>query len=313
MAPHESESSGRGRLEHARERVDALKEKVDEVATRERSRRKTVQAAFRLVESDRSTGGSLIAGGLAYRVFLFALPYALFMSSLARIFGADSTNDLLGDAGIGAGMASTVDDAARSTGRAAPVLLVLSFGLMMWTAQSTWKALRITSQLAWRIRSERSGPPVKVALVAALGMIGLTVYHFLLHPLYVGGPLFDLLASLIASIGLCFLAFWVMTALPRPEGVEWTYLVPGALLFGLGLELLRFGTAIFLSDKLDRSIDLYGALGIAAAIMAALYLIGRLTVAALFVNAEWWRTETGTAQGSVVDSSKREDAPHPLG
>ena len=292
--PHpESKPPSTGKIAAARQRVGAVKEKVEEVASKERARRKTVQAAFRLFDTDRSTGGSLLAGGLAYRIFLFLLPYALFMSSLARIFGAHSASDLMGDAGVGAGITSTVDNAARSTGRAAPLLLILSFILMLLTAQSTWKALRITSELAWGVRAERRPRQALVPLIAAVSMVGLSLYHFLLVPLYAGGVVTDLVASLVAAVGLSALWLWGARALPRPEEVPWTFLVPGAILFGVGIELLRLGTAVFLSGKLDRSVDLYGALGIGAAIMAFLYLIGRLTVAAVFANAEWWRTHTG--------------------
>jgi membrane protein len=292
----EKETSEQSKLAAARERVDALKEKVDEVATREREKRMSVRAAYRLVESDRRTGGSLIAGGLAYRVFLFFLPYALFVSSFARTFGRDTTTELLGDAGIGSGVAETVDQAARSTGRAAPVLMVMSFALMLWTAQSTWKALRISSELAWGIRSKRSYNQLRVALITTGSLVGLSAYHFLLHPLYAGGPALDLVTTAVAATGLCVLAVLGMSTLPRPDEVEWLNLLPGAVLFGVGFELLRFFAAFFLSDKLDRTVDLYGALGIAAVIMGFLYLVGRLIVATLFVNAEWWRTQTGTTR-----------------
>jgi membrane protein len=295
-----------GKIAAARQRVDAVKEKVETVASAERARRKTVQAAFRLFDTDRRTGGSLLAGGLAYRIFLFALPFALFMSSLARIFGADAAANLLGDAGMGAGITSTVDEAARSTGRAAPVLLILSFILMLWTAQSTWKALLITSELAWGLRPERPLRRPQVALIAAASMMGLSLYHYLLRPLYAGGPVTDLFASGIASVGLTALWLWGARALPRPAEVPWTYLVPGAVLFGFGIELLRLGTAVFLSGKFDRSVDLYGALGIGAAIMAVLYLIGRLTVTAVFANASWWRTRTGTGQTSAESAGGAE-------
>ena len=78
---------------------------------------------------------------------------------------------------------------------------------------------------------------------------------------------------------------------PRDDG---PYL-PGALLFGIGIEALRLVTAVYLVGKLSRISDLYGSLGLAVVILGWLYLIGRLVVTGCMLNASlaYGRLPTG--------------------
>jgi uncharacterized BrkB/YihY/UPF0761 family membrane protein len=65
-------------------------------------------------------------------------------------------------------------------------------------------------------------------------------------------------------------------------------LIPGALLFGLGMDLLQVVLAYFLVPYALAKQGTYGALGTAAALLFGLYLISRLIVGAAVVNATLW-------------------------
>ena len=82
--------------------------------------------------------------------------------------------------------------------------------------------------------------------------------------------------------------------MPHPE-IPWTRFVPGALVFGLGFELLKLVTAVYFVRKLDKVSDLYGAMGLAAVFLLWLYVLGRLIVVSVLVNATRWRASEAEA------------------
>ena len=56
-------------------------------------------------------------------------------------------------------------------------------------------------------------------------------------------------------------------------------------MFGVGIRLLGLAASTYFARRLDRTSDLYGALGIAIVMMLYLFLLARLFVAAQFLNA----------------------------
>ena len=84
-------------------------------------------------------------------------------------------------------------------------------------------------------------------------------------------------------------ALWLVASLRLPHAdCPWTALVPGAVLFSAGAQVLHLVTVYYLTDKLHSSSELYGALGAAAAVLLWLFLIGRLIVASALLNATLW-------------------------
>jgi uncharacterized BrkB/YihY/UPF0761 family membrane protein len=72
--------------------------------------------------------------------------------------------------------------------------------------------------------------------------------------------------------------------------------VPGALVVGVGTQLLHLLTVYYLSGRLESASELYGGLGTAATVLLGLYLIGRLVVAAALANAVLWKREAWKAE-----------------
>ena len=134
---------------------DRLHAAIDQ-AERRRSDSPAIEAAFGVIEANRRTAASLLAGGLAYRLFLWALPFALFSAASFRLI-ADaaerSNSELAKEFGMGAAMAGTVGKAAGETGRSYVVLLLIGLVLMLVASKSVWKSLCISSELAWGMRS----------------------------------------------------------------------------------------------------------------------------------------------------------------
>jgi uncharacterized BrkB/YihY/UPF0761 family membrane protein len=61
------------------------------------------------------------------------------------------------------------------------------------------------------------------------------------------------------------------------------------VMFGVGLRVLGLAASTYFAIRLDRTSDLYGALGVAIVMMLYLFVLARLFVAAQFLNATLYR------------------------
>jgi uncharacterized BrkB/YihY/UPF0761 family membrane protein len=289
--PSPPENKGRkklsNRVKDARASIDVTKRTLLERADKEREEHESVRTLFHLFEEDKGRGGGLLAGGLAYRMFIWLLPAALVASSLFRLFteiGGKSPSATARDLGMGAAVAASVNQAAAA-GRAAPLLLVAGLVIMLWAARGVLKALHLVSAIAWRMSSVPLQSPIRATLATAAILSLFPVYGIVIGPLYRGSLGGDVLATLLATTGIVAIATWATGTLTRPDGIRWFDLVPGAILFAVGFEGLRLATTVYFASKLERLDDLYGALGFAAVFMTYLYLVARLAVLGLMTNA----------------------------
>ncbi|MGH7481870.1 MAG: YhjD/YihY/BrkB family envelope integrity protein [Longimicrobiales bacterium] len=284
----------KARAESARRSVEAQTESL-------RERHASVRIAYEAYERDRRQAGALLAGGLAYRLFLWLLPAALFAVAVIGLF-ADATSRSPEEAaeatGLGASLAVTVAQAVEQSGRGSIYLLVLGGVLMVWAGRSAVKGLRLTSAVAWGIRPPAPPRSWMSALVFSGVTFGVLLVPNVLLPFLHGGAfVVDLLAEALVFVALTALLVWVQDVMPHEEGITWSAFVPGAAVCTAGAFVLRIVTDLYFAGRLGRVDDLYGALGIAAVFMAWLYLIGRLLVAMFAVSATRWRAQEGEETG----------------
>ena len=96
-----------GRLARWTQRARVLRGHVDAA----RADHQSVDVAYRLVERDSSIGGGLLAGALAYRLFVFLLPTALLLVSGLGLYAGSvdkSPSEVAKDAGLHGLIASEV-------------------------------------------------------------------------------------------------------------------------------------------------------------------------------------------------------------
>ena len=95
--------------------------------------------------------------------------------------------------------------------------------------------------------------------------------------------------TILISAAAWFLASWL---LPRDECALWA-LLPGALIVGVGVGVLQILTFTYVAHVVTRKSALYGAIGIALALLLWTYFAGRLLTAATAANASLWKHRTG--------------------
>ena len=269
-----------GRLTRWAERARLLRTQVDAA----RADHESVDFGFGLIERDSALGGGLLAGALAYRLFVFLLPTALLLVSGLGLYAGSidkSPSKVAEDAGLHGLIASEVASAA--SGRHRGLVFLLMVPAVFYAMVTLYRAIAKVHAIAWYgsgrgIRTTRRGVGVfATALVlqlVAVEIVGCARADRL-------GGLAALLAYLVL-VGGAWLA--VSAQLPHRE-VRWPRLLPGALLFGVGLVFVNVFNIYVTTRLVENRANTYGALGIATALLFSLVLVGRLIVVSAELNA----------------------------
>jgi uncharacterized BrkB/YihY/UPF0761 family membrane protein len=266
----------------------------------ERSRHASVAVGFSLVESDSAIGGGLLAGALAYRLFVLLLPSALLVVSGIGLYAGvadQSPGQVARDAGMHGLIASQV--AATASGSARGLVFLVMVPAVLYALAKLYRALAVVHALAWH----RSG---RAATFSAFG-IGLLGLAFLVDLAAAGvvgwirqqDPLAGLaaLAVYFALVG----GMWLLVSRRLPGGeAGWLALAPGAIVVGAGLLLVNVFNVYVTTRLVENRANTYGVLGVAAALLFSLVLVGRVVVTSAELNAsidQHRRAQRGAADG----------------
>lgn len=270
-----------GLLARAVSQMERLRVRLD----RARSRVPVLDAAVDVVEQDADIGGGILAGALAYRLFLFMLPLGfLFVAILglgARITGSTprTVGRDLGFVGIVTHEVAATADNSSSVWVAATAVVVVGYATTV-----LYRAVRVVHALAWEHSAGSARTGRRSLRLFALGLatqVALSSAVSLAHASSFPLTVLETLAT-IAALG----ASWLGISLVMPHGRSgWIDLLPGALLYGVGLLAIHIFN-VYLLDFIHRSrSNTYGTLGAAAAILLSLFFIGRLIVGTAVLNA----------------------------
>jgi len=291
------------RLRSANERGLQTRNQASEQLDRLRAEHDLIDTALEAGELDRRRAGSLLAGGIAFRLFLWLLPAALFVAGvigLVQPTGSAQPDHVARKLGLGASVTAIVRQATTESHHGTGWLLAFGFVLSLYASTSLVRALRIAHVLAWeesprrRPHLIRDGAILSVALLTIISLESGVSY--LRHQVGVGPSLLLSLVPMVVGGAL-----WVGLSWMLPHGdARWTALLPGAALVAVGLAVLHFATVYYFAPKLTRAPALYGSLGTAATLLAWLFLIARVSVSAAFLNATLWRRRSAAGSSDQV-------------
>lgn len=242
-----------------------------------------------LVRRWSSTNGSVLAGHLAYRVFVFILPLLVLVVGLLGYASASSSDvggEITNHSDLGSALASTLADTGSQAKDGRLQLVVFGGFALLLAASGLVKALQLVFATAWGI-SPKAGRSRLVVLGRFLpGVLVVLVAVALRHwmsksglVLSLGSEVLGILVDAVALLGLS----WV---LPR-RATNVFDLVPGAVLGGAGIGALHVAALVYFPNKIERASALYGTLGVALVVLLYLFLIGQILVVSALTNAVW--------------------------
>jgi uncharacterized BrkB/YihY/UPF0761 family membrane protein len=258
----------------------------------ERKRHKSVDAVFEMVDRDGEVAGGIIAGALAYRFFVWLLPLALVAVAglgIAADSSSESPEETASSLGLAGLISSSIESAANSSNRW--YALAVGIPVLVWVTRSLLRVLIGAHRLVWSdVRAAAPKPTLVASLRLLVLLLGLLAVLTLASSLRAWSGGVGVVSTLL--VALPFAGLWLLVSLRLPHrGAAWTALLPGALLFGLGAELLQVVVAYVIEPWAINKQGTYGALGVAAALLLAIYLVCRLMVGAAILNATLWERQ----------------------
>ena len=276
-----------------RERYAAVKsgaqkrmEEAQRWAEVQRGRSPLVARGWAIAERDRRRLGGLLAGALAYRLFIWLLPATLLVVGImGAITGVEdgAIEEASGDVGLNGALTDVLEEAAHQSGWWFAIAIGL-FGAL-YAGIGAIRALRVIHAAAWGIRPERMTRPVHASAALLVVATSLLLVSLLTGWAREQSALGGVLATL--SVTAVFFVLWLRVSVWLPHRhVPVRALVPGAVLVAVGVEFLHFFTVYYLNDRAERAQSVYGAIGAALVLLLWLFILARLIVGAAIVNAE---------------------------
>ena len=229
----------------------------------------TVNFAFDAFSYDTDTGAPVLAAALAFRVFLFQVPYVC-VFVIGAGFVADLTDrdveSFFHGRGITRLTAESVSGVAEISGWARFTAFVVAAYALFLSARSLIKVLMIVHALVWdtprsRLKNATRSSLGFIVLVTALVALSLVAVE--LGDTFTFGIVLTLAVYTIAP----FVVWWyASTWLPHRE-CPLIALAPGALLFAIGMEALHIATVVWFPHHLESKSDVYGTLGVSLALL----------------------------------------------
>ena len=282
----------RGVSSAARARRDAIQARLERLEARaqnERRRHDSVDVAFEMFDRDVDAGGGIIAGALAYRLFIWLLPLALVSVAglgIASDVASQSPQETARTLGISGFVSRSI--ATSAEGPARWYALLVGIPILVYATRSLLRGLITAHRLLWQdVRGAAPKPTLAATLRLLVLLLCFSVVSAVAGAARAWAPAPGILVTALAI--LPYAGIWLLVSLRLPHrGADWRALVPGALAVGVGLEVLHAFSAYVLEPYAVAKQGTYGVLGAAAALLLGLFLLSRLVVGGAVLNATLW-------------------------
>lgn len=266
-----------------------------------RERSSFVDVGVRVYDRDREAAGSLLGSALALRLFLFLVPFVLFTVGLAGLIGHYSGYDSLSsDTGISGTIGDQIDNAFAQS--SAPAWFICGAGLvgMASAGYSLSRAMIVSSALAWQLGGRQRATFGVIGsivwLIACIGLISTIV-----NSIRAATGLAVASASFVVVFGI-YVVLWVVVIQTLPHGTtDPGAALPGALLAAVALTTMQAISSLYLPRAIERSSELYGAIGVTLAALGWIYILGRVIAFAFSLNAVVFE-QVGSISGIVFSA-----------
>jgi uncharacterized BrkB/YihY/UPF0761 family membrane protein len=267
-----------------------MSERAVELGATARERSWWADAGFQAFDREMVHGGGLLAGGLAYRLFLWLLPIGLVGAELLGIWvnlNEDSVEGAAKEFGIGAAAVATASNAVETNPTNQFLLLGIGLVLLLWFSLGFVRALQVAYSIAWEVPRPKLRKPLWAVLffnglVLTVAVASAALAWLRAELGWLG--IFGVAVTMLFQAGVAVVVMWL---LPR-RAEHWHELIPGAVLIAVGSQLVSLAVVFYLAPKIGRSSELYGTLGTASVLLIWLYLIARLITSGAFLNATLW-------------------------
>ena len=241
--------------------------------------------------------GGQIAAFVTLSFFLSLFPLLLMATAVLGFVASgngDVTGTIIDKLGLTDKAADTVRDAMAAAERGKTSASIIGFAGLLWSSLGVVSSMQAAIDRAWQTK----GRGIKDKLFAIEWLIGAGI--LLAASIAVTGLVVAVLPGWAAPVGILItvalnvLLFWWTFQILGNTKVGWRPLLPGALLAGIGFEVLTTLGAYYVPRAVASSSALYGSIGIVFALIAWLFFFGRLVVYSSILNVVLYERDAGT-------------------
>jgi uncharacterized BrkB/YihY/UPF0761 family membrane protein len=262
----------------------------------------SIAVPLRAVERNRRVAASVLAGGIAYRFFLWLVPFGLVVGGALGLGNAASIEDALAQGGVPGAVVNAIGDIASAADANAWFLLLTGVPTLLWEGYAGTKALQLMHSLVWN-----DPPPRPKPLQSSLAFSG--VMCAFIAAVSITWWFRDQSAAtqvVVFAVTIVPLALlWLAVSLRLPHGAAtWKALLPGAFLVAVGFQASHAVVIYLLAPRLESATSLYAALGSVTTLLFFMYVAGRIVVTAPILNCSLHtelRGRTGAEKIEAVD------------
>jgi len=241
--------------------------------------------------------GGIVASAVTLNLFLALFPLILVATAIVGFVasgGKDVAGAVVDNLGLTGTAATTVTDAVAAAARSRRAASIIGLGGLLWSALGVAAAMKTAVDRAWQAKG--GGIRDRAAALVWLVGAGLVVFTFLT----ITGLIVSALpawaasvATLLTAAGYVLLFWWTLHFLGATD-VGWRAHLPGAVLTGVGFEVLTVVGGFIVPRAVASSSALYGSIGVVFAVIAWLFMFGRLIVYSSILNVVLYERQRGT-------------------
>jgi len=286
--PSSRESSSSRRQSRARQATlwaQARIERLERWTTAWRRAIPALDLLWEFASRFRRRNGTVLVGHLAYRFFIWLAPLTLVVVGGLGLVAANNV-DLIGYATEFGVSVAAADDAAAQAKSGRVQALVIGIPALAIATWSLIRGVHYAFAQAWGLEiTPRKGvlPQIGFTIVSALLIL---LLYLAIGVVQRQGPVLAMLGAagfVAVTAALLWAISWVM-----PRGTDnWLDLVPGPALGAIGSAGVHAFIALYLPARISGASAVYGAIGVAIAILFYLFLLAYLLVGTAFINTVW--------------------------
>jgi membrane protein len=236
-----------------------------------------------VIRCDLVSGGSALAAALAYRLFVVLLPLTLVFVSGIGLYSSsadESAGAVVHEYGLVGFAAHSVAQASEHGGTTRWYALGFGSLLVLYECYALLRALRAVHSVLWGIPVERMAHAFERTMMFVVYLLILLGVQVLPSALRQNGGDNAVVAAFVPAVALAAVVWIGICRLMPGRRLTVSELLPSALMMSAVVVLLPVLVNLVLVPQLSRRSATYGALGIAAVLLLALYIFGRLVLIA---------------------------------
>jgi membrane protein len=263
---------------------------------------RAVATALDVQRRYREVHGRLLASGLTLATFLSVFPLILVAIAVLGYVSVNNTHvasDIVSSLGLRGDARTSMTTAIAVAEKSRRLSSLLGVAGLLWTGLGVVSAAQLSIDAVW----QQSGRGLRDKGIGVLWLAGSGLLMAVSFAITSGlNFLPPLLAPLVLVVGAAFDAgqFLFTFKVLGSRTAGWRSLLPGSLVGGIGLQVLKGFGSLYLPHAVHGSNQLYGPLlGVIVAILAWLYLFGRLIVYSTVLNVVLWERDHGTVTALI--------------